>query len=677
MLTFGAPALLWGLSGVALPLAVHLFNFRRYRKVYFSNVDRLSALQQETQRHSRLRQRLLLAARIAVIVFIVLAFARPSFGKSERSLDGAAVSIYVDNSFSMQSLASDTDLMTEAVLKAEQIAGAYSIDTRFQLVTSEFNTAQARWLSRDELLDEVAQLQPSPAAPRLSQVVGMQRTFLKQSGAKAQHAYIISDFQKSVSDFDAILPDSTVDMTLVPLGAAAADNIFVDTVLLDAPAYFTGSRAVAEVTLHNDGLTDMEKVPLRLLVSGRERAVATVDIPAASSAKAEMRFTLDDTGWFDITVCVEDYPVTFDNNYYLSFHVGDPIHAVELHAGHRNEYLRRLFDGDTAVALLSTTELPQTDGCHFLVLSGMSSLASGVASRIVEWVRDGGTLLVAPPSPDGNPDLVSLNSLLASLETTMYGQWAQRKMRATTAELDNSLFRNVFDGTSRDMELPSTEGHYLQLAAHSSSQSIIRLADGDDLLTVSPAGRGRVYMFYTPLDERYTDFMSQALFVPTVYNMALYSRPLPPPAHSIGNDSPIALHGNYNPDLPPPHMTDGDGYDCIPDLRRQGSRQILVVHDDIPHAGFYSLGSEHLAFNYSRLESRLECYSRSDLEEAVEERQGVSLVDGSADMAEALRRRDGGHQLWRLCIVLALVALAAETAIALSRPRQRSARNPK
>lgn len=677
MLTFGAPALLWGLSGVTLPLAVHLFNFRRYRKVYFSNVDRLSALQQETQRHSRLRQRLLLAARIAAIVFIVLAFARPSFGKSERSLDGAAVSIYVDNSFSMQSLASDTDLMTEAVLKAEQIAGAYSIDTRFQLVTSELDAAQARWLSRDELLDEVAQLQPSPAAPRLSQVVGMQRTFLKQSGAKAQHAYIISDFQKSVSDIDAILPDSTVDMTLVPLGAAAADNIFVDTVLLDAPAYFTGSRAVAEVTLRNDGLTDMEKVPLRLLVSGRERAVATVDIPAASSAKAEMRFTLDDTGWFDITVCVEDYPVTFDNNYYLSFHVGDPIRAVELHAGHRNEYLRRLFDGDTAVALLSTTELPQTDGCHFLVLSGMSSLASGVASRIVEWVRDGGTLLVAPPPPDGNPDLVSLNSLLASLETTMYGQWAQRKMRATTAELDNSLFRNVFDGTTRDMELPSTEGHYLQLAAHSSSQSIIRLADDDDLLTVSPAGRGRVYMFYTPLDERYTDFMSQALFVPTVYNMALYSRPLPPPAHTIGSDSPIALHGNYNPDLPPPHMTDGDGYDCIPDLRRQGSRQTLVVHDDIPHAGFYSLGSEHLAFNYSRLESRLECYSRNELEEAVEERQGVSLVDGSADMAEALRRRDGGHQLWRLCIVLALVALAAETAIALSRPRQRSARNPK
>ena len=39
---FLSPLFLIGLAAVAVPIVVHLFNFRRYKKVYFSNVDFLS-----------------------------------------------------------------------------------------------------------------------------------------------------------------------------------------------------------------------------------------------------------------------------------------------------------------------------------------------------------------------------------------------------------------------------------------------------------------------------------------------------------------------------------------------------------------------------------------------------------------------------------------------------------
>ena len=69
---FANPAFLWGLLALAIPIAVHLFNFRRYRKVYFSNVDRLSEIRIESQRSSTLRRWLVLAARCLAVTALVL-----------------------------------------------------------------------------------------------------------------------------------------------------------------------------------------------------------------------------------------------------------------------------------------------------------------------------------------------------------------------------------------------------------------------------------------------------------------------------------------------------------------------------------------------------------------------------------------------------------------------------
>ena len=74
---FLSPLFLIGLAAVAIPVVVHLFNFRRYKKVYFSNVELLQHLQTETRKQSRLKQWLVLALRIGCIIFIVLAFAQP------------------------------------------------------------------------------------------------------------------------------------------------------------------------------------------------------------------------------------------------------------------------------------------------------------------------------------------------------------------------------------------------------------------------------------------------------------------------------------------------------------------------------------------------------------------------------------------------------------------------
>ena len=80
------PLFLIGLSAIAIPIAIHFFNLRRYKKVYFSDISKLEELAEETKRQSRLKHLLILAARIFAIAFLAIAFAQPVIPPKESAL---------------------------------------------------------------------------------------------------------------------------------------------------------------------------------------------------------------------------------------------------------------------------------------------------------------------------------------------------------------------------------------------------------------------------------------------------------------------------------------------------------------------------------------------------------------------------------------------------------------
>lgn len=77
-MTFLNPLLLLGLAAAAIPLIIHLFNFRRPRRVDFSSLVFLHELKKSTMQRVRIKQWLLLALRTLAIASVALAFARPT-----------------------------------------------------------------------------------------------------------------------------------------------------------------------------------------------------------------------------------------------------------------------------------------------------------------------------------------------------------------------------------------------------------------------------------------------------------------------------------------------------------------------------------------------------------------------------------------------------------------------
>src|SRR5690606_14101822 len=113
---------LYGLIAIAIPIIVHLFNFRRTRKVYFSNNRFLQDIKESNSSRLRLKHLLVLLCRILFIAFLVLAFAQPYISSDNTLIPGDHVKIYVDNSFSMSNQTEDVvPALDQALVFAEQI----------------------------------------------------------------------------------------------------------------------------------------------------------------------------------------------------------------------------------------------------------------------------------------------------------------------------------------------------------------------------------------------------------------------------------------------------------------------------------------------------------------------------------------------------------------------------
>ena len=468
MLTY--PLFLIGLTAVGIPIAIHLLQLRRYRKVYFSNVEMLEELESENRRQRNLRQLLILAARILAIVFLVLAFCQPVIPDKDTQMTsgGTAVSVYIDNSYSMECGGMDGSLIEAARQKAREIAAAYSPGTQFQLLTNNASGIQFRWMSHEEFLDAVNEVEAGAVTTPLSSIARRQNEFLHTSTAGNRHAYIVSDFQRTTADLASYPPDSTVLTTFIPLGGTDVANIYIDSLSFNSPSYFRGATVQVEARVRNDGDKAVEKQPLRLYVGNRERAVTSVDIGARSSATVQMTFSIQDDSLMQGYVETTDYPITFDDRMYFSIPVTPQVPMLVISGKDENSFLKRLFQGDSLVEYrqepYNSMDYEHLSESRFIVLDELHAIPSGLAQSLVQFVKEGGTLLVTPGK---GVEASSYNQLLGALQAPQLGRWSDRQVRSRDMASNHPLYQGVFLHTGAgaksngdEIEMPTVTGYY-------------------------------------------------------------------------------------------------------------------------------------------------------------------------------------------------------------------------
>jgi len=660
------PAFLFALLSLAIPVIIHLFNFRRYQKVYFSNVQFLKQVNEQQSSRRNLKERLILAARLLALTFLVLAFARPYISNKQNLTAGTqqAVSIFVDNSYSMQTLNSEGSLLDQAKQKAKEIASAYGINDRFQLLTQDFEGRHQRLLSRDEFDDAVDAVKISPQSRKLQQIINRQQSLLNTQANAVKSIYIISDFQKNIASNQNIKTDSATHISLVQLKASSLPNVAVDSVWLLSAVHRPGEGEKLVFRLHNYTDGKAEKITLKVLINNEQKALGSYTINPQSAQNDTLAFSGLQPGWQRGEITLQDNPVTFDNQFYFSFNVKPQMTVLLVDDGVVNPFLKAVFAADPFFEVKDVTagnvDYAGLNAYPLIILSDVKSVSTGLAQQLKSYVAKGGTLVVFPAA---DADIASYHAMLLPMGAVYPEKLLTQAAKVSAINLQNAVFKNVFDSFPQNPDLPVIKKYYQLSSPQGNNENLMTVAGGRPFWAENSSGRGKVYISAVALNEDFSNMPRHALFLPTIFRIALLSGHDQPLFYTLGSDESIEV---------PPVQTNEkqllklvkDSISIIPDVRQQEGSTLLYALDQVQQTGAYDLKKADstiavLAFNDNRSESDLSYLSPDDLGKILP-KSATILQAGKASLKNAVSEINIGLQLWKLCIILALIFLATE-----------------
>ena len=672
--------ILWGLLAVAIPVIIHLFNFRKFRKIYFTNVRFLEELKQQTRKQSKLRHLLVMIARMLAITALILAFAQPYIpsGKNAARPDAVSqVNVYIDNSFSMEALATNGPLLETARIRAREIALAYRSSDLFMLTANEFEGRHQRWMSKEEFLQMVDEIQPTPAVRTISEVIGRQNESFIDAPGQAKICYLISDFQLTMADFENVKPDSLVNVWLVPMQASRTENLYIDSCWFVSPVYQLDQSVKLIARIINDSETNYEKVPLKLMVNGKQKALASFNIQPGTLHDVELPFTNYEEGIQSGTLEISDYPVIFDDQMFLTYNVAGSIPVLSINGQDESPYLNSLFGKDSAFLFVNNSykniDYNRLLDYDLVILNELNELSSGLIQELTSYLENDGTILIIPSAKG---DLASYGSFLFSMGSNSYTGFVKEDTRVTALDLNNPVFADVFEkAVAGDLnfdntDLPVVKSFYeISRQLQSSQMVVMSMLNGKAFLTRESAGNGQVYLLAVPLGEQFSNFARHAVFVPALYRIALLSAASDPLYYIIGRDNKIELSNTFIDGDNTMRIASASGdFEFIPGQQNLNKKLNLRIYNQIQKAGHYKLLKNKetlkgLSFNYNRKESVMKFAGRSDLQELIGRYNLANtriIADMGKPLSEAIKDMNQGTRLWKLFIILALVFLAIE-----------------
>ena len=686
-MNFLYPSFLLGLLAVSVPIAIHLFNFRRTRRVFFSNVALLRTVQTETKSFRRLKHWLILACRCLFLACLVLAFAQPFIpGKNKLGLSRQGItSLYVDNSYSMQNERNNKRYLNIAISKLDELLTLFRNASSLQLLTNDFSAAEQQAGSAENIRDRVASIRFAHTPRSLETVYRRQRNLLNSINPGGRNQlFWFSDFQKSTTgDLSRLKIDTTDQLYIVPLDAEATKNIYVDSVWLSTPFIREMQNNSLNVKLNNAGQENVRNLPIRLYLDDTQTSTASAVLPPGGSATVSLNFNVTTKGYHRGRLVFEDFPITFDNQYFFVIEASPAVrvlHLYEQKAGPAAGYIDAVYGNDSLFVRRSFNaqnfdvgQLKETD---LVVLEGVSDVSGTLRTELERFVRQGGSLTIIPPA---NPNAGSYGPFLQTLGI------GNVQVTATPAPApalpvaepnrQTPFFRDVFQQSyqSEPLNLPTAAPVW----RWSAGDRLLSLRDGNPLLTRSQVGRsGSVYVLAAPLSSSYGNLAEHALFVPVMYKMAALSVRAQRTAYSF--DDNVVTIPVSNPSEKSVYKLKHDKLEMIPVQRMVGNQLLLempksneLATGQEVEAGYYALlngdgkTERLLALNHGNRESAMNFYSADELRRSFANQRNVDVFDSirDGDFVQVLEQENLGKSLWKYFLLAALAFLLLEVGL--------------
>ena len=648
---------LWALLALAIPIIIHLFNFRKTTQVLFSNNRFLREVKEATTAKRRLKHYLILLSRLLFFFFLIITFCQPIIPAAEQLGSGRNIILYLDNSQSMSAQTPDNSRGLEVGTSfARSIVELFPPDTRYKLITNDFSPSSNTFKTKPEILDLLTQIRLSPVSREQKEVLDR---ISQVKISRSQEVFWISDLQKSTQG-PISLWDSTFKLHLVPIQFSKQSNVFVDTAYLENPFAAGGGKNVVHVKVRNDGDKDAERLNLKLTINNVQAATTAVTIPAKGTAETSFDLSTTLSGYNEGRLSFNDFPITFDNEFYIALNFNDKIRILEIRSSETRTVVEKVFGNkqifDFSSYSFNNFNYSLLSQADLVVVNGLNSVDAPLASALRSYLGDLGTILFFP----GNkPDVVNLKSFLQLPIVNVTETVEQQEL--DKPDFSNPFFENVFEEKSVSIAMPRA----IKLLHWGNDRSAILRFKNDQPFLSRYDQRGKLYVVATALQQGQTDFFNHALFVPVMYRIA---------SSSIRNESKLyyTLHESFinlradSLQGEEPLRWVGEE-EIVPSQRKLNDRVIFDLPKFSITKGFYKIVANRdtvslLAFNLDKEESLLDQYTAEDMKKLLGGSDEITIfkVGSQEAFSNEIKERYLGTSLRKYALLLALFFLLME-----------------
>ena len=661
-----------GLS-LAIPVLIHLFNLRKYKTVLFPHTRFLKNIQLNSRKQSQVRYKWLLLTRLLFLASLILAFAQPFFNNGNKKAgDNKYQFIYIDNSYSMsvkKGAVSMLDIAKEAARKQVRHARP---GTKFVLLTND-KPGSYHPEPADKVFAEITATELSAQSKTVNEVLALAQSILQNEGKGGADLYYYSDFQQSAFP---VQPDKALmkDITFYGLPAQSDEvqDVYIDTAYLTTPVLQTGKSNYIIVHTRRTGKAPKENPVLNLVINGQVKSAASLDLSDKKESFDTLSFQVNNANWQQIALTINDASVPFDDTFRMTARSAPNLSVLVLNEGQPNTYIMAAFRAYNGFRLnqVDMTAAPKTwNEYNLVILNGITHMDEALGKTLNSALQAGQSICIFP-GRTGNIQL--LNEGLKEAGDIHITAVDTAVQTASSLQQGSALVKDLFEKIPDNVQLPVANWHYVISAGLSANQqSVLSFRNGDPLLARYTPSKGQLYICATAADLGSGNFPGSYFFTPFLYEMAMQSGSSNIYAISGGSQQAVYLPLAGAAGRNMVHVY-GKGMDIIPPQRPNGAGVDIFIDQSVQQPGFYALGTPagadttDVALNQSKAESQLEYRDISALKS---EWKGANVKWMSITESGAVTDTGSGDfPLWKLCVILAVIMLAAETFL-LARPQ--------
>jgi hypothetical protein len=648
---FLTPWFLGGLVAVGLPIWLHLLRKHKTTPTPFSSLMFFEQRTQSSIKHRRLRYLILFALRTLLVILIVLAFAHPYVQQQMLPLtrSGEITVVAIDNSLSMRA----ADRLQQAKRAAKSLIGGLRAGERGQVIAFGSRVAAMSEITDDHstLNGGIDAIEASDSRTSYAELTRSLRS-IAQATKLPLDVHLYSDMQKTgmPSNFNDLRLNAAVKLETHPIDAKPEPNFAVENVVAPRRVYDAKKARVLVTVAGFNNQKSSRRVTL--VLNQREIESKNVDVPEGGRATVEFQSLEAPFGMNKGSVRIDSADaLPSDDTFFFSVERVEPRHALFVHEAENTRgllYFQAALDaaGQSAFVMDPAT-VEQVANMSpskyaFVVLSDISGLSPAFETQLREYVRGGGSVLIAL----GRQAVSSSKVLVAEMRVDGSRYTGREGERFQTAAWLDAGYPSILkDGRWDDVK-------FFQAIRVQPGKARVaaKLTDGTPLLMDEQLGEGHIVVFASTLDNIANDFPVHSSFVPFVDRTARYLGRLDdaPPSVPVGSFAELrdSKEKGAAVDVLDPK---GERALSLEEATRAPNIQFTM-------AGFYDIRrpngrNEMVAVNADRHESDLTPVSPDDLS------LWQNTAQGTAGTSEGAAGEQKPLSLWWY-VMLAVLALA-------------------